>query len=161
MGGDFAPLAQAFSTWAPPFVAQDESRWFALAGKGLHGRSTAPCDAHQQLVHLVSVFSHSQGLVVAMAHAQSNQGSEIEVVARLSAALNLQAVTDTLDAAHTPKNGEDDHRAGQRLRDYSQSQSEVVASATLCHQSRRHTRQSLAPVRIGAPASDPTDGGGV
>lgn len=161
MGVDFAQLAPAFSTWAQPFVEQDESRWFDLDGKGLNGSITAPCDAHQQFITLVSVFSHSQGIVVAMEPYQSNQGSEIEVVARLIATLNLQAVTYTLDAAHTQKNGEDDHRAGQRLRDYSQSQSEVVASATLCHQSRLYTRQSLSPVRIGAPASDPTYGGSV
>jgi 1,4-dihydroxy-2-naphthoate octaprenyltransferase len=68
---------------------------------------------HQQFVNLVSVFSHSQGIVVAMEQYQSNQGSEIEVVQRLIAALNLQAVTDTLDAVHAQKNGEDDDRAGQ------------------------------------------------
>ena len=114
-------LAQAFTTWVQPFVEQDESRWFALDGKGLNGSLTAPCDAHQQFVNLVSVFSHSQGIVVAMEQYQSNQGSEIEVVTRLITALNLQAVTYTLDAAHTQKNSQDDYRAGQRLRDYSQS----------------------------------------
>lgn len=103
MGVDFAQLAQAFTTWAQPFVAQDASRWFAIDGKGLNGSITAPCEAHQHFVNLVSVFSHSQGIVVALAQYQSNQGSEIEVVARLIAALDLQAVTYTLDAAHTQK----------------------------------------------------------
>lgn len=133
MGVDFAQLAQAFVAWAKPYIDLDESRWFALDGKGLNGSITAPCDAHQQFVNLVSVFSHSQGLVVAMEQYRSNQGSEIEVVERLIAALGLQAVTYTMDAAHAQKNGQDDCRARQRLRDYGQSQPEVAASTTRCH----------------------------
>lgn len=93
MGVDFAQLAQAFVAWAKPYIDLDESRWFALDGKGLNGSLTDPCDAHQQFVNLVSVFSHSQGLVVAMEQYRSHQGSEIEVVERLIAALSLQAVT--------------------------------------------------------------------
>lgn len=108
MGVDFTHLANAFRDWAKPYIDLDESRWFALDGKGLNGSITAPCDAHQQFVSLVSVFSHSQGLVVAMEQYRSNQGSEIAVVEALIAALDLQAVTDTMDAAHAQKNGQDD-----------------------------------------------------
>ena len=57
-------------------------------------------------------------MVVAMEQYRSNQSSEIAVVEALIAALDLQAVTDTMDAAHAQKNGQDDDRAGQRLRDY-------------------------------------------
>jgi hypothetical protein len=103
MGVDFAQLTQAFLVWAKPYIDLDESRWFALDGKGLNGSITAPCDTHQQFVSLVSVFSHSQGIVVAMEQYRSNQGSEIEVVERLLAVLDLQAVTYTMDAAHTQK----------------------------------------------------------
>lgn len=131
MGVDFTQLSQAFMTWATPYLDRDESRWFAIDGKGLNGSITAPCEAHQQFVNLVSVFSHSQGIVVAMEQYRSNQSSELAVVEGLIAALNLQAVTYTLDAAHTQKNSQDDYRARQRLRDYGQSQSEVVASTTL------------------------------
>lgn len=103
MGVDFAQLAQAFVAWATPYIDRDESRWFAIDGKGLNGSITAPCETHQQFVSLVSVFSHSQGLVVAMEQYRSNQGSEIEVVERLLAVLDLQAVTYTMDAAHAQK----------------------------------------------------------
>jgi hypothetical protein len=112
MGVDFAQLAEAFMEWAKPYIDNDESRWFAIDGKGLNGSITAPCQAHQQFVNLVSVFSQSQGIVVALEHYRSNQGSEIAVVEALIAALDLQAVTYTLDAAHCQKNGQDNYRAG-------------------------------------------------
>ncbi|MBC7973033.1 MAG: ISAs1 family transposase [Verrucomicrobia bacterium] len=132
MGVDFAQLALVFVNWAKPYIDKDESRWFALDGKGLNGSITAPCEAHQQFVNLVAVFSQSQGIVVALEPYRSNQGSEIAVVEGLIAALELRAVTYTMDAAHCQKNGEDDYRAGQRLRHYSQSESKVIASASLC-----------------------------
>jgi hypothetical protein len=103
MGVDFTQLVQAFMTWTAPYRDHEDSRWFAIDGKGLNGSSTAPCEAHQQFVNLVSVFSHSQGLVVALEPYRSNQDSEIAVVERLIAALDLQAVTYTLDAAHAQK----------------------------------------------------------
>lgn len=121
MGVDFSQLAQAFRTWAIPYIDADESRWFAIDGKGLNGSITAACDTHQQFVNLVSVFSQSQGIVVALEQFRTNEGSEIEVVQRLIAALDLQAVTYTLDAAHCQKNSEDHYRAGQRLCDCPQS----------------------------------------
>ena len=103
MGEDCTQLASAFTNWAKPYIDLDESRWFAMDGKGLNGSITAPCDAHQQFVNLVSVFSHAQGIVVAMEQYRSNQGSEIAVVEALIAASNLQAVTYTMDAAHAQK----------------------------------------------------------
>jgi DDE_Tnp_1-associated len=103
MGVDFRQLAQAFTNWAKPYLERDEARWFAIDGKGLNGSITAPCEAHQQFVNLVSVFSHAQGIVVAMEQYRSNQGSEIAVVEALIAALDLQAVTYTMDAAHAQK----------------------------------------------------------
>lgn len=133
MGVDFTQLAQAFVAWAKPYIDLDESRWFALDGKGLNGSITAPCEAHQQFVNLVSVFSHAQGIVVAMEQYRSNAGSEITVVEALIAALNLHSVTYTMDAAHAQKNGQDDYRAGQRLRDYGQKESKVTVSTALCH----------------------------
>lgn len=107
MGVDFAQLAKAFMAWAKPYIDTDESRWFAVDGKGLNGSITAACEAHQQFVNLVSVFSQSQGIVVALEQYRSNQGSEIEAVQALIAALDLQAVTYTMDAAHCQKNGQD------------------------------------------------------
>lgn len=112
MGVDFNQLAQAFRTWAAPYIDTDDSRWFSIDGKGLNGSITNPWDAHQQFVNLVSVFSQSQGIVVALEQFRSNEGSEIEVVQRLIAALELQAVTYTLDAAHCQKNSKDHYRAG-------------------------------------------------
>ena len=103
MGVDFRQLAQAFMNWAKPYLDRDEARWFAIDGKGLNGSLTDPCEAHQQFVNLVSVFSHAQGIVVAMEQYRSNQGSEITVVEALIAALDLPAVTYTMDAAHAQK----------------------------------------------------------
>ena len=128
MGVDFNHLAQAFSLWVAPYMNADESRWFSIDGKGLNGSITDPCNTHQQFVNLVSVFSQSQGIVVALEQFRSNEGSELDVVQRLIAALEVQAVTYTLDAAHCQKNSEDDYRTGQRLCDYSQSQSAIVTS---------------------------------
>lgn len=112
MGVDFNHLAQAFRTWAAPAMQADESRWFAIDGKGLNGSITAACESHQQFVNLVSVFSQSQGIVVALDHYRSHECSEIDVVRRLIASLDLEWVTYTLDAAHCQKNSEDDYRAG-------------------------------------------------
>lgn len=103
MGVNFSQLVQVFTRWAAPYIERDESGWFAIDGKGLNGSITAPCDTHQQFVNLVSVFSHSQGIVVAMAQYRSNAGREIAVVKALIAALDLQAVTYTMDAAHAQK----------------------------------------------------------
>jgi hypothetical protein len=133
MGVDFAQLATAFADWARPLVNQDEARWFAVDGKGLNGSIVAPCDAHQQFVNLVSVFSHACGLTVATAAYHSHQGSEIQTVQQLLKALNIEAVSYTLDAAHCQKNSRDDYRRGQRLSDLPQSQSEVAARAGACH----------------------------
>ncbi len=133
IGVDFAQLAQVFVEWAKPYLEADESRWLAVDGKGLNGSIVAPCEAHQQFVNLVSVFSQSQGIVVALEQYRSNQGSEIDVVERLIAALDLQAVVYTLDAAHCQKNSQDDYQAGQRLCDYRQSQPEVFTSTSLCN----------------------------
>lgn len=113
MGVDFAQLTQAFTTWAQPLIATDASRWFAIDGKGLNGSITSPCEAQQQFVNLVSVFSQSRGIVIAMEQYRSKQGSEIAVVEALIAALDLEAVVYTMDAAHCQKNSEDNHRAGQ------------------------------------------------
>lgn len=130
MGVDFNQLAQAFRVWAVPYIDSDESRWFSIDGKGLNGSITDPCDTHQQFVNLVSVFSQSQGIAVALERFRSHTGSEIEVVQRLIAALELQAVTYTLDAAHCQKNSQNDYRAGQRLCDYGQSQSEIITTTS-------------------------------
>jgi hypothetical protein len=113
MGVDFAQLAEAFMRWAKPYINSDASRWFAIDGKALTGSIMAPCQAHQQFVNLVSVFSQSHGIVVALDQYRSNQGNEIEVVEALIAALDLQAVTYTMDAAHCQKNGQDNYRTRQ------------------------------------------------
>lgn len=126
MGVDFAQLAAAFANWAAPQVSQDEARWFAIDGKGLNGSIIAPCEARQQFVNLVSVFSHGRGLTVATAAYHSHQGNEMQTVQQLLQALNIEAVSYTLDAAHCQKNSQNYHRAGQRLSDLRQSQSEVV-----------------------------------
>jgi spore cortex formation protein SpoVR/YcgB (stage V sporulation) len=107
-------------------VGEDEARWFAVDGKGLNGSIVAPCEAHQQFVNLVSVFSHAWGLTVATDAYRSDQGSEIETVQQLLADLELEAVSYTLDAMHCQKNGQDHRRAGQRLSDLRQSQSEIL-----------------------------------
>lgn len=104
MGVDFQQLAHVFIAWAYPYMEQDESRWLAVDGKALKGSVVNPCNAHQQFVNLVSVFSQSQGIAVAMEQYQSNEGNEIHVVEGLIAALDLQAVTYTMDALHCQKN---------------------------------------------------------
>jgi hypothetical protein len=45
-------LAQAFVSWAMPYIELDKPRWFAIDGKGLNGSITAVCEAHQQFVDL-------------------------------------------------------------------------------------------------------------
>ncbi len=130
MGVDFTHLATAFAQWASPLVEADEERWYAVDGKGLNGSIVAPCEAHQQFVNLVSVFSHAQGLTVATDAYQSHQGSEIETVEQLLEALNLEAVRYTLNAAHGQKNSPDHHQSGQRLSDLRQGQSTLLVSAS-------------------------------
>jgi hypothetical protein len=130
MGVDFTQLASAFAQWAAPLVDEDEERWFAVDGKGLNGSIVAPCEAHQQFVNLVSVFSHARGLTVATEAYQSHQGSEMKTVEQLLASLELEAVRYTLDAAHCQKNGQDHHRAGPRLSDLRQGQSKILVRAS-------------------------------
>lgn len=109
MGVDFQQLAEVFIGWAQVYVGRDESRWFAVDGKALKGSVVNPCQAHQQFVNLVSVFSQSQGIAIGVEQYQNQDGSEIQVVERLIAALDLQAVTYTMDALHCQKNTEEHH----------------------------------------------------
>ncbi len=130
MGVDFTQLATAFTQWAAPLVEADEAGWFAVDGKALNGSIVAPCEAHQQFINLVSVFSHARGLTVATDAYHSHQDSEIATVERLLGALNLEAVRYTLDAAHCQKNSQDHHPPGQRLSDLRQGQSKILVRAS-------------------------------
>lgn len=87
-GLNFQQLAEVFTAWAQPYLGHGD-RAGLRDGTALKGSVVNPCDAQQQFASLVSVFSQFQGIAVGVEQYQNHEGSEIQVVEGLIAALNL------------------------------------------------------------------------
>lgn len=101
---DFERLSQAFAVWTRAEDQQQGQQWWAVDGKGIGGTVCDRCEAYQNFVSLVSVYSHQQGIVVALQQFENKAASEIAVVRTLLERLDCREVVFTFDALHAQKN---------------------------------------------------------
>ena len=100
---DFNKLTDCFMTWAKVDADIQPDQWLAVDGKSIRGTVTGHNQSYQNFVNVVSVYSHQQGVVVALKHFENNHDSEILVVQQLLERLNLTGVVFTFDALHCQK----------------------------------------------------------
>ena len=62
-GVDFDEVITAFNQWASQYVTLAPEEWLAIDGKALASTVTEYDSSYQNVVSLVSVFSHKRGLV--------------------------------------------------------------------------------------------------
>jgi len=102
-GVDFDDVLTAFNAWAEQYVTINAKEWLALDGKALASTVTEYETSYQNVVSLVSVFSHKRGQVLKSAKLENQKRSEIPTVRTLIEALDLHGVVLTLDALHCQK----------------------------------------------------------
>ena len=102
-GVDFDRFVEKFNDWAKTYVDLEESEWCGVDGKCIKGTVTNHDLHSQNFVSIVSLFASKRGLVVGMNKFESKQGSEIETVRNLIAALDLSGVILTFDSLHCQK----------------------------------------------------------
>lgn len=100
---DFQRLTQCFNQWAMASLTINSGEWLGVDGKGIKGTVTGYNQGYQNFVNVVSVYSHTQGVVVALKQFENNKTSEIKVVETLLQQLHLQGVVFTFDALHCQK----------------------------------------------------------
>jgi hypothetical protein len=103
MGIDFEEFTMIFNNWAIAMVKPEERRWLAVDGKTIRGSEQKGANSYSQFVQVVSVFSTSTGVTLAMSSWYSQEKSEILVVQNLLKTLGLSGVVFTLDALHCQK----------------------------------------------------------
>lgn len=101
---DYQVLASVFTQWAQLQHEVEPGEWFACDGKGIKGSITDSNQAQQNVVSLVSLFSHHRGVVQAVMPMEHKLVSEQEVVRVLLSSVGLSGIGVTLDALHAQKN---------------------------------------------------------
>lgn len=100
---DFEKLTDCFVEWAQVDTNIQVGEWLAVDGKGIKSTVTGHNQSYQNFVNVVSVYSHQQGVVIALKQFQNHEQSEIKVVEQLLQTLNLTGVVFTFDALHCQK----------------------------------------------------------
>jgi hypothetical protein len=100
---DFEKLTDCFVAWAKADNQIRPGSWLAVDGKSIKSTVQAYNQSYQNFVNVVSVYSHQQGVVVALKQFQNNEQSEIKVVEKLLETLNFTGVVFTCDALHCQK----------------------------------------------------------
>ncbi len=100
---DYEILAQLFTDWAMAETEFEAGQWLATDGKGIGSTLTDHVSAEQNFVSLVSLFSHTSGIVQGVMPMENKLISEQEVVRRLLDAVGLSGVGITMDALHCQK----------------------------------------------------------
>lgn len=100
---DFQRLTECFNHWARETLTLEAGEWLGVDGKGIKGTVQGYNQGYQNFVNVVSVYSHQQGVVVALRQFENAQTSEIKVVETLLQQLQLQGVVFTFDALHCQK----------------------------------------------------------
>jgi hypothetical protein len=85
------------------YVEIEPEEWLSIDGKSIKGTVNDFDKSYQNFVSLVSVYSHHQGVVVALEQFENKENSELKVVQHLLEVLHLEQVVLTLDALHTQK----------------------------------------------------------
>jgi len=100
---DFEILAVLFNVWSQQELSIDEGELMAMDGKSLKSTSVGGSSSYQNLVSMVSVYSHHHGWVVRHQVMENKHKSEVEVVQELVQELSGKKVVITLDALHCQK----------------------------------------------------------
>lgn len=100
---DFEALTVAFNAWSCETFPVLEGEQIATDGKGIKASVTDYDSVHQDFVNVVSAFSVTQGVVVALKAMRNRQTSEIVTVQTLLDTLQLNGGCFSLDALHTQK----------------------------------------------------------
>ncbi|NJR61966.1 MAG: ISAs1 family transposase [Cyanobacteria bacterium CRU_2_1] len=101
---DFAALTVAFNAWASETFPTVLSEQIATDGKGIKASVIDYDNCYQDFINIVSAFSVTQGVVVALAPMRNGHTSEIATVQTLLSHLQLSGVCFSMDALHTQKN---------------------------------------------------------
>lgn len=101
---DFHCLSACFNQWASDQSGIVAGDWLAVDGKSIKGTVEQPNSSYQNFVSVVSVYSHRQGVVVALQQFENAHESEIKVVEMLLENLKLKDVVFSFDALHAQKN---------------------------------------------------------
>ncbi len=100
---DWAKLTQIFNAWALVEFEPEAGEWVAVDGKSIKGTVEHPQDGFQNFVSVVSVYAHTQRVVVAQKSFENKKQSEIQVVQELLQELPLTGVVVSMDALHCQK----------------------------------------------------------
>lgn len=101
---NFEQLTAEFNAWSSQQFAPGPGEWLAMDGKSLKGTFYGDCEAFQNFVGVVSLYSQKQRLVLAQQGYENKKNSEIHVVWDLLQQLELKDVVVSLDALHAQKN---------------------------------------------------------
>lgn len=101
----FEQLTLEFNAWSLEQFAPEPGEWLAIDGKSVKGTFYGDCEAFQNFVGVVSLYSQQQRLVLAQQGYENKKSSEIHVVWDLLDQLELKDVIITFDALHAQKNG--------------------------------------------------------
>jgi len=100
---DFEQVAHAFNAWAGTQMPVSDGDWLAIDGKSIKGTLSHYHQSDQNFVNIVSVYSHQQGVVLAVQQFENKETSELKVVQMLLETLKVTAVVFTMDALHAQK----------------------------------------------------------
>lgn len=102
-GLDFELFSIAFSRWVEQALPPSEEEWYAVDGKSLGSTLRQVYAPEQNFLTLVSVFSQQRGLVRALQVMENRAESEIVVLQRVLATMQLEEKVVTMDALHAQK----------------------------------------------------------
>ena len=100
---DFQVLADLFNGWAASIFEPVAEERLAMDGKSIRCTLTEYNQSYQNLISIVSVFSHQRGIVIRMQPMSQKENSEIAVVQQLVSEFQGQRVLFTMDALHCQK----------------------------------------------------------
>ena len=101
---NFQVLAEQFHNWMEHYIEIEPQEWLSIDGKSIKGTVNDFDKHYQNFVSLVSVYSHSFGVVVALKQFENKKDSEIKVVQYLLEILHLEEVVFTLDGRSKKNN---------------------------------------------------------
>ena len=100
---DFEEFAIVFNQWARQYVPMCKGDTKSADGKAIGSTISAPHDAFQNFVSLVSIFSSQRGIVLHCGKIENKKQSEIPKIRELIEALDVEGEIFTIDALHCQK----------------------------------------------------------
>lgn len=101
---DTSNLTEVFNEWAGSLTPKNSNNdWLSIDGKCLKSTCSNHNNNHQNFVSIVSLFSHTTGLVLRLQNFASKKTSEIKCVQELVKTEASQGQVFTMDALHCQK----------------------------------------------------------